>query len=106
MLNFWATWCPPCRAEMPDIVQQAELNDELVVIAANVQEAVSAIQPFAEEYGMSMPVARDTDGQLRDLYQIRGMPTSLFIDRDGNIASVWVGPLTAAQLQQQLDGIQ
>ena len=55
---------------------------------------------------MSMPVARDTDGQLRDLYQIRGMPTSLFIDRDGNIASVWVGPLTAAQLQQQLDGIQ
>lgn len=105
LLNFWATWCAPCRIEMPDIVQEANLDNDLVVIAANVQEEIDAIRPFAEEYGMTMPIARDADGKLRDLYQIRGMPTSFFIDRDGNIASIWAGPLVGDQLQEQLDGI-
>lgn len=105
MLNFWATWCPPCRAEMPEIVRAAEADEDLVVIAVNVQEAVKQVRSFAEEYEMQMPVARDINGKLRDLYQVRGMPTSIFIDRDGNISSTWAGGLNAEQLETELDRI-
>ena len=50
MINFWATWCPPCRAEMPEIVQRAAGNDDLIVIAVNVQEDIDAVRSFAEEF--------------------------------------------------------
>jgi len=105
MINFWATWCPPCRAEMPDIVEAAGKEQDLVVIAANVQETVEAIRPFAEAYSMKIPIAVDEDGGLSNLYQVRGMPTSIFIDRDGKIASTWAGALTPEQLDLHLDGI-
>ena len=106
MINFWATWCPPCRAEMPEIVQRAAGNDDLIVIAVNVQEDIDAVRSFAEEFDMDMLVARDVEGRLRDLYQVRGMPTSIFIDRDGNVNSTWAGLLDAGQLEAQLRGIQ
>jgi peroxiredoxin len=105
MINFWATWCPPCRAEMPDIVAAAGEEEDLIVIAANVQETVEAIRPFAEAYAMQMPVAVDEEGSLSNLFQVRGMPTSIFIDRDGKIASKWEGALTPEQLDLHLDGI-
>jgi thiol-disulfide isomerase/thioredoxin len=105
MLNFWATWCPPCRAEMPDIVHQADQDEDLVVIAVNVQEDLDSVRAFAEEFGMRMPVARDTEGRLRDLFQVRGMPTSIFIDRDGDISSIWAGLLNAERLELELDRI-
>lgn len=105
MINFWATWCPPCRAEMPEIVEAAEKDQDLVVIAANVQEEIDVVRSFAEEFGMSMPVALDSDGRLRDLYQVRGMPTSVFIDRSGTIASVWAGLLDAERLEEELTKI-
>ncbi|MCH5374569.1 MAG: TlpA family protein disulfide reductase, partial [Planctomycetes bacterium] len=82
MINFWATWCGPCRLEMPDIVAAAEADANLVILAVNVQESMSAIGPFVEEYNMSMPVVRDPQGALRDLYGVRGMPTSVFIHPD------------------------
>jgi len=58
------------------------------------------IQPFAEEFQMTLPVVRDTDGALRNLYEVRGMPTSVFIDRDGKIFTIWAGMLTVDLLQE------
>lgn len=100
LINFWATWCGPCRLEMPDIVRMAATNADLVVLAINVQESMEQIQPFAEEFQMQLPVVRDTDGALRNLYAVRGMPTSVFIDRDGEIFTIWAGMLTMDLLQE------
>ncbi len=103
LINFWATWCGPCRLEMPDIVRQASLHPDLVVIAVNVQEAIDQIAPFAEDFAMELPIARDVDGKLSDLFEVRGMPTTYFIDRDGKISTVWVGVLTPAKLEEFLE---
>jgi len=100
LINFWATWCGPCRLEMPEIVSVATNNADLVVLAINVQESREQIQPFAEEFQMTLPVVRDTDGALRNLYEVRGMPTSVFIDRDGKIFTIWAGMLTVDLLQE------
>ncbi len=100
LINFWATWCGPCRLEMPEIVSLAATNADLVVLAINVQESIEQIQPFAEEFQMTLPVVRDTDGSLRNLYEVRGMPTSIFIDRNGKIFTTWAGMLTMDLLQE------
>jgi thiol-disulfide isomerase/thioredoxin len=105
MINFWASWCGPCRLEMPDIVAQAQADPDLVVMAVNVQETMAHVQPFVEEFHMTMPVALDPNAELRTLYQVRGMPSSMFIDRTGNISIIWTGILDGALLQQLIDDI-
>lgn len=105
MINFWATWCGPCRIEMPDIVEKSEEHEDLVVLAVNVGEDRDAVQSFVEEFEMSMTVARDVESTLRKAYEVRGMPTSVFIDKEGNVSTVWSGFLTADKLQELLDEI-
>ncbi|MBK8049774.1 MAG: TlpA family protein disulfide reductase [Anaerolineales bacterium] len=100
-VNFWATWCPPCRMEMPELVKAAK-DPDLVVLAVNAEETVSLVNPFAEEYEMSMPVVMDPEGKLQDLYEVRALPTTVFIDRDGNIASVYTGAMTPQTLSARL----
>jgi len=99
ILNFWATWCGPCRAEMPELVALHQANPGLVVLEINTQETLAAIRPFAEEFGMEMPVVVDEDGALRSLYDVRAMPTTLFIDAAGLIQARWAGLLTGEQLE-------
>jgi len=105
MLNFWATWCPPCRQEMPDIIKAYETDDELVVLAVNVREEIGAVKPFAEDFQISMPVVMDTDAKLSELYGVRGMPTSVFIDREGAIVAKWPGLLSEDALTAMLASI-
>lgn len=102
IINFWATWCPPCRAEIPDLVKAYEAYDDLVIIAVNVEEGITTVRPFADEFRMSMPIAMDANGALQDLYQVNAMPTSFFIDRDGNIAAIWRGLLAGDMLEDML----
>jgi peroxiredoxin len=89
MLNFWATWCPPCRAEMPYI--QETFEDEalrekgLVILAINVGEASSSIEEFMEGNGLSFLVLLDTKSSVAQEYNVRGIPTTLFIDKNGII---------------------
>jgi peroxiredoxin len=95
VLNFWATWCRPCRKEIPLLVAaQNEYEDEgLVVIGLNLQEGKSLIEPFAEDFGMNFPILIDRDGEVGDRYRLLGLPTTFFIDRDGVIRSIFTGPL-------------
>ena len=74
---------------MPKIGNVAETNADLIVLAINVPESMEQIQPFAEEFQMMLPIVRDTDGALRNLYEVRGIPTSVFIDRSGKIFTLW-----------------
>lgn len=106
LLNFWASWCGPCRMELPDILKQAKEHDgDLVVIAVNVEESLDAIAPFAAEYSMQIPVLVDEEGQVVNLYQVRSMPTSYFIDRQGVISARWIGFMATEILDDLLSRI-
>ena len=106
LINFWASWCGPCRLEMPDIVKHAQANPELIVVAINVQESLEVIQPFAEEFQMNLPVARDIEGALREQYAVHGMPTTVFIGRDGRVFTIWEGMVSAGLLDEILADMQ
>ncbi len=106
VLNFWATWCGPCRLEMPELVKAAGADPNLVVLATDVQEARTPVEDFAAEFKMNLPIVLDKDGKVRNLYRVPGLPTTYFIDKTGKIASVVVGPLTPQVLADRLAEIQ
>lgn len=102
IINHWASWCGPCRVEMPVLVEAARTNPDLVIIAANRYEDPATVAEFALEYDMEFPVTVDPQGLLGDLYSIRALPTTIFIDRAGRIASVWTGMLDEERLAAHL----
>jgi cytochrome c biogenesis protein CcmG/thiol:disulfide interchange protein DsbE len=108
MINFWASWCPPCRAEMPDIVAAYGQHKDkgFVVLGINEGESVEYVRPFADDFKMTFPVLLDKDGKVADLYRVRGLPTSFFVDRNGVIVSIFYGPMTGESLEYQLRKIQ
>jgi peroxiredoxin len=95
LINVWATWCPPCRAEMPAIQQAyAEYDDRgFMVLAVNQHEDATAIAPFVEQHGLTFPVLLDGDGQASAAYQASALPSSFFVDRRGVIRAVYHGPM-------------
>jgi thiol-disulfide isomerase/thioredoxin len=99
VLNFWATWCRPCRSEIPQFVDayQKYKDKGLVVIGLDLQEGPSLIQPFAQEFGIDYPILVDRTGQVGDKYRLLGLPTTVFIDANGVIQSVYSGPLQGSQ---------
>ncbi len=105
ILNFWATWCPPCRQEMPDLVRvyEAHKAEGLVVIALNESEGHEQVSGFVEEFGMTMPVVIDPQGDVMQAFKTQSLPSSFFIDRDGVVRVRWVGFLPANALDQNLD---
>lgn len=118
-LNFWATWCPPCKAEMPDIQRlyeesETEGDDAVIVLgvaAPNLGRETSeeGIKEFLEENGYTYPVLIDTDGSLFYAYSINSYPTTYMIDRDGNVYGYISGQLTSdlmeSIIQQTQDGV-
>lgn len=104
VVNFWASWCAPCRAEMPELVEAYEQYKDqgLVVIGVNEQESEDKALQFMDEFGITFPVVLDSRGDLASLFTARGLPTTYFIDRDGNIAEQWQGILTADLLAERL----
>lgn len=101
VLNFWATWCPPCIAEMPDLqalhASRQEAGD-LVVLAVDVQESPSVIGEFVQLKGLTMPVLTDRTGAVAKHYGLPGLPGTFFIDRDGTVRSKVLGPIIGKPL--------
>ncbi len=95
LINVWATWCPPCRAEMPAIQQAyAAYRDRgFTVLAVNQREDVTAITPFLEQHGLTFPIVLDRDGHAGATYQASALPSSFFVDRRGVIRAVYHGPM-------------
>jgi thiol-disulfide isomerase/thioredoxin len=92
-LNFWATWCPPCRSEMPDMekLYQRFKNEGLEFLTVNIQENKRDVEAFMKEYKLSFPVALDSQGEVATAYGIRGIPTTYIISKDGRIIAAAVG---------------
>ena len=110
LVNLWATWCPPCREEMPAIekVYQEFKDQGLVVLAMNMtyQDDASAVAPFIERHGLTFPILLDESGDTSRAYQMRSLPTSFFIDRDGIINEVVIGgPMAEALLRTRVEDI-
>jgi len=105
VINFWATWCGPCRLEMPELMRTAVNDPNLILLAVNVQEEKDAVAAFADDFAMTTPVLLDSEGALNKLYAVRGLPTTYFIDDSGAISAVYSGPLTPPALKERLDAI-
>jgi peroxiredoxin len=104
VLNFWATWCAPCREEMPEFVAAYDRYqaDGLVIVGVNAQESASQAAEFMGEFAMTFPVALDARGDVQQLYNVRGLPTTVFIDDKGRIVERWAGLLRASALEELL----
>jgi thiol-disulfide isomerase/thioredoxin len=106
LVNFWATWCGPCQVEMPLIQEYYEkFSPNLEVLAINDDESIGEIQPYVNKLGLSFPVLLDPGGIITDLYQVRGFPTTYFIDRDGFIKEVYVGIISKRVIEDHLKKI-
>ncbi|MGY0692765.1 redoxin domain-containing protein [Virgibacillus sp. FSP13] len=87
MVNFWATWCPPCRAEVPDL-EKFHQNKDVVILAVNLtqtENSMQEVESFVDEFDMTFPVLLDENIEVANLYAIRPIPTSYMIDSDGII---------------------
>ncbi len=93
LINFWATWCPPCRDEMPDLEKiYEEWSDKgLMLLAINVGESPALVKEFLETHNFSVPVFLDTERSVSEKYNITGIPTTFFIDKHGIIGGKRVG---------------
>jgi len=108
VLNFWATWCSPCQMEMPDFNEKyLELEDQVQFLMINstdgVQDTVEKASALIAEKGYQFPVFYDTDQQAVTMYQITALPTTYFIDADGNLVTGARGMLSAEDLQKGID---
>ena len=108
LVNFWASWCPPCKAEMPAIQHiYSDYRDQgLVVLAINAanQDTLSNAQAFLTENNLTFPVPLDVNGETTRLYKINSFPTTFFIAPNGIIREVVIGgPMTEAALRLRVE---
>jgi len=104
ILNFWATWCAPCRVEMPALqaAYEAHQDDGLVILAVNDEETYQEVADFFAELGLTFTPLLDSEGEISRLYNVFNFPSSYFIDGTGRITAVHRGLLTDEQIETYL----
>jgi len=95
LLNFWASWCEPCREELPSLALLGERRaaDGLSVLAINVREGSDAVRRFVQQQALTLPVLLDTDGAAARAFTPRIYPSTVFVGRNGRAVGVLVGPI-------------
>ena len=103
ILNFWASWCPPCREEMPEFQRiYSENPDKLVVIGVNLQESRENAEAFVKKLDITFPILLDPNAQVKDMYNVFTQPVTYFIDSNGKIVDKKFGPLTSEEINEKL----
>jgi len=106
VLNFWATWCTPCRTEMPEFQEIYQRNEQdLVVLGINLEESPSDIQDFVSPLNITYPILLDKEGLVSRLYKVIQLPNTYFIDRQGILRIRHIGFLSSDQFQEYLDRV-
>lgn len=109
IINFWATWCEPCKIEMPEFEKfYAEYGDEVEILAINITSreiSEKAVQSFIDDHNLTFPILLDTDSVFRH-YEVINLPTSIFVDKDGKIIGSHAGELTFEMLEEVKDRFQ
>lgn len=107
VLNFWATWCAPCEAELPGLqaVYEESRAEGLRILAVNAGEPVEVFAPWAAARGLTFDLVPDVEGRLAVLYQIRGLPQTVVIGPDGVIGDIFYGAITAGDLEVALQSL-
>ena len=104
VLNFWATWCPPCRVEMPELdAYQAEMGDRVAILGIDMGDPPGAISPFVRQYGLRFPILLDETGAIAASYGVTGLPTSLIVDRTGIVRERVTGAMTRDTLARRVE---
>ncbi len=103
LINAWATWCPPCQAEMPDLnaFYLAHRSQGFVILAINAGETQAKANAFATRLGLSFPILLDPSEALMDALHIADFPTSILVGRDGIVKAVHVGQMSPAMLKNE-----
>ena len=110
IVNFFASWCGPCRSEMPHFDEAYRAYGEeiaflMVDLCAFGNDSVESAKEMLAQGGYAFPVCYDTQGEAMTAYAVRSMPTTIFLSADGVLVSKRIGAMTQAQLQQEIDGL-
>ena len=104
VVNFWASWCPPCIAEMPDFERvHSDLADEVAFVGLNTQDSLPAAEELVAETGVTYDLGLDPDGELFRAFEVSSMPSTFFVDTDGRIVHRQAGLITEQQLRDLID---
>lgn len=111
LLNFWASWCGPCRIEMPHMerIYQEYEKDDIAIVGVNMlttEKSIENVTSFIEDYGLTFPIPLDETGELHVKFEIMAYPTSYFIDSDGVIRSKTVGTMDEEHMLNELMKLQ
>jgi cytochrome c biogenesis protein CcmG, thiol:disulfide interchange protein DsbE len=103
VLNFWATWCGPCQRELPAIQRATEYyGDDVVFAGVDQGETAEKVQLYVDKMGLTFAIPMDGDGEVGFQYNVKGLPTTFFIDRDGIIRSIWMGEMNSMTLAENI----
>ena len=106
VINFWATWCPPCREEMPELNKfAAENSDKVIFVAVNIQEDKRKVGDFMQNNKYTMPVLLDEDGAVAKTFRVSAIPTTVIVDKDGIIKYRKSGTVTRSELETNIRGL-
>ena len=107
LVNFWATWCAPCRTEMPLLESTFETfkDQGFVVLGVDFDEPAEIVAAFGDELSLSFPLLLDPGGKIQQLYKVRGYPTTVVLDREGRIQAYHIGILSHSQLDGYLASV-
>ena len=108
ILNFWASWCPPCRDETPHFEKIWRLYKEkdVVVIGINVQDDLNSANEYISEFDVTFVNGMDKNGRIMVDYGVTGLPVTFFLDREGMIIGRWVGSIGASSLESRVEALE
>jgi peroxiredoxin len=106
VVNFWASWCPPCLREMPDFEEVSrQRGGEVTILGLNLRESAETAATLVDRTGVTYDLALDSDGDAARAFGVMNMPTTAFIDRSGTVVEVHAGALDAAELNARIDAL-
>lgn len=106
VVNFWATWCGPCRIEMPVLEEYYQrFEPEVTVLGINVREPAEAVEAYASELGLTFPILLDREGKVSSLYRVRGYPSTYILDGEGIVRYQHIGEISETQLKKYLENL-